>query len=117
IQTSKPVGVMAGNPCMNMPQGATYCDHGEQMLPPVRALGSEYVGVMYRPRIPSDVASWRLVGAVDGTTLSYVPAPPTGAPTTLGRGQVVTFDAAEPFVVKSQDDAHPFMMFTYMSGN
>ena len=49
-QTNKPVGVMAGNPCMNMPHGASYCDHGEQMLPPVRALGSEYVGVMYRPR-------------------------------------------------------------------
>ena len=121
IQTSKPVGVMAGNPCMNMPQGATYCDHGEQMLPPVRALGSEYVGVMYRPR-HDEPAIWRVVGAVDGTQLSFNPpiAAQSGypaSPTTTGQGKIAEFATGTPFVVKSQDAQHPFMLFEYMSSS
>lgn len=116
VQSSAPVGLMAGNPCMNSPAGVIFCDHGEQMVPPVRALGSEYAAVMYRPRA-NEPAIWRLVGAVDGTTLTYTPSTPAGAPTTLNQGQMVEFDTATPFVVKSQDDKHPFLMFEYMSGS
>lgn len=116
IQTSAPVGLMAGNPCMNVPQGVIFCDHGEQMIPPVGALGNEYVGVMYRPR-GNEPAIYRLVGAVDSTTLSYVPSAPSGAPTTLSRGLKAEFESATPFVVKAQDDKHPFEFFTYMSGS
>jgi len=54
ITANKPVGFMAGQVCMNVPTGTSYCDHGEQMVPPVRALGSRYVGVMYRPRVPAE---------------------------------------------------------------
>jgi hypothetical protein len=100
---------------MRWPTGVAYCDHGEQMIPPVSALGSEYVGVMYRPRVTGDKATWRLVGALDGTTLTYSSA--VGGPATLSAGQVVTFVTDVPFDVKSQDSMHPFMMFTYMSGS
>ena len=121
ISTNNPVGVMAGNPCMNMPQGITYCDHGEQMLPPVRALGNEYVGVQYRPR-HTEPAIWRIVGAVDGTTLSFSPSIPatagyTAPATTVNQGQMIEFATGTPFVVKSQDDKHPFMLFEYMSSS
>lgn len=117
LQSNKPIGLMAGNPCMNMPQGTSFCDHGEQMIPPVRALGNEYVGVMYRGRTsPNDPTIWRLVGAVDGTTLTYTPQIP-GAPKTLKRGQMVEFVTNTPFVVKSQDDQHPYELFDYMSGS
>ncbi len=117
IQSTSPVGVMAGNACMQEPIGTDYCDHGEQMLAPVQALGSEYVGVMFRPRVPGDAAFWRIVGAVNGTTLSYVPAAPAGAPTSISQGQIVEFDTDQPFVVRSQDAQHPFMLFTLMSGS
>ncbi len=50
IQSNKPIGLMAGHPCMRTPLGVGYCDHGEQMIPPVKALGNEYAGVMFRPR-------------------------------------------------------------------
>ncbi len=115
ISSSAPVGVMAGNPCMNTPNGTAYCDHGEQMLPPVRALGSEYVGVQYRPRA-GEPAIWRIVGAVDNTALSYTPSV-GGAPTSINQGQMAEFNTGTPFVVKSQDPQHPFMMFEYMSGS
>ena len=121
ISSNNPVGVMAGNPCMNEPQNVTFCDHGEQMLPPVRALGHEYVGVMYRPR-HTEPAIWRVVGAVDGTTLTFSPSIPaldglSAAPTTLDQGQMAEFATGTPFTVASQDDKHPFMLFEYMSSS
>jgi hypothetical protein len=101
---------------MRMPIGMTYCDHGEQMIAPVRALGSKYVGVMYRPRVASETRTfWRVVGAVDGTALSY--SANVGGPATLNRGQSVTFLTGTPFVVSSQDKHHPFMLFTYMTSS
>jgi hypothetical protein len=57
-----------------------------------------------------------LVGAVNGTTLSYDPTTPPGAPTTLDRGQIADFSFNGPFVVKSQDALHPFYMAAYMTG-
>jgi IgGFc binding protein len=115
IQTSKPVGFMAGQPCMRAPFGVDYCDHGEQMIPPIRALGSEYVGVMFRPRVTGDEAIWRVVGVVDGTELTY--SSDVGGPAALTLGQAVDFTTDQPFQVQSQDATHPFMLFTYMSGS
>jgi hypothetical protein len=117
IQSNKPIGVMAGNGCMQAPLGTSFCDHGEQMLPPVKALGNEYAAVMFRPRVTGDMAIWHLVGTIDGTTLTYQPAPPMGAPTSLKAGQAVDFITDVPFVVTSQDTKHPFMLFTYMTGS
>jgi hypothetical protein len=57
-----------------------------------------------------------MVGAVAGTALTWDPAPPSGAPTSLTLGQVVEFNAAGPFSVKSQDDQHPFYLAGYMTG-
>jgi hypothetical protein len=115
VQSDKPVGIMAGQVCMRAPMGVAYCDHGEQMLPPVKALGSAYVGVMYRPRVAGDAGFWHLVGVVDGTTLTY--STPVGGPPTLSAGQSVDFVTDQPFVVTSQDSMHPFMLFTVMSGS
>ncbi|MGE5186977.1 MAG: IgGFc-binding protein, partial [Acidobacteriota bacterium] len=116
ITSNFPIGFMAGQPCMRWPTGTTYCDHGEQMVPPVHALGNEYVGVGYRPRVASETQYWyRLIGAVDGTQLVYSAA--VGGPATLNKGQSVTFLTGTPFTVASQDTDHPFMMFTYMSSS
>lgn len=116
ITSTKPVGFMAGHTCMNMPVGVSFCDHGEQMVPPVKALGSRYVGVMYRPRVASETSTyWRIVGAVDGTNLTY--SSNVGGPTTISKGQEVIFQTGTPFTVQSQDVDHPFMMFTYMTSS
>jgi hypothetical protein len=118
IQTTKPVGVWGGNLCMNIPVGYQACDSAHQQLPPVRALGHEYAAVRPRDRYDGHVETppWRIVGAVDGTVLTYAPSMPPGAPTTLNGRQVVEFTASDPFVVTSQDDKHPFYMAGYMTG-
>jgi len=114
IQADKPVGLMGGHTGMQVPVGTTFSDHAEQMIPPVRALGSEYVGVMYRPRV-TEPAIWRVVGAVDGTDLTW--SDDVGGPATLNRGDKFEFVTSTPFVVNSQDEEHPFFLFTYMSGS
>jgi hypothetical protein len=116
ISSTKPVGFMAGQTCMNIPAGVSFCDHGEQMVPPVKALGSRYVGVMYRPRVANETSTyWRLVGAADGTNLTY--STNVGGPATIGKGQEILFQTGTPFTVQSQDVDHPFMLFTYMTGS
>ena len=113
LEASKPVGLMAGGRCSFVPQGVYACDHLEQMIPPIAALGSEYVGVMHRPR-GAEPAVWRVIGAVDGTQLVW--SSDVNGPFALDRGQIAEFATAQPFVVKSQDAAHPFILMSYMTG-
>ncbi len=115
IVADKPIGLMAGQPCLRAPLGVAYCDHAEQMVPPVRALGSQYVGVMWRPRVAGDRAIWHLVGVAAGTQLTY--SSDVGGPATLSAGQAVDFVTDTPFVVSSQDAQHPFLLFSLMSGS
>jgi hypothetical protein len=116
IQSNHPVGVWGQHYCMNIPEGVGACDPGHQQIPPVKALGSEYVAVRYRNRATTEeVVPWRLVGLVDGTQLTFTP-PIAGAPTTIAQGELVVFDHTGPFVVTSQDADHPFYMAGQMTG-
>jgi hypothetical protein len=110
------VAVIGGSTLMDLPLNVPRADSAEQMLPPLRALGSEYVAVRYRNRgALEESVPWRIVGAVDGTLLSFDPPQP-GSPTAVNAKQLVEFNAPGPFVVRSQDDAHPFYMASYMTG-
>jgi hypothetical protein len=115
VTSDKPVAFLAGHQCTNTPATVPYCDHAEQQIPPVRALGHEYAAVVHRPRTSNpEPTPYRFIGAVEGTVLSY--EPPVGGPATLGVGELVEFTAAEPFVVRSQDAEHPFLVLAYMVG-
>jgi hypothetical protein len=119
LAATKPVAVWGAASCLNVPVSTPACDSAHQQLPPVRALGRRYAGVRPRNRkaaMGDESPPWRLVGAVDGTQLSWEPAAPMGAPLTLDQGQVAEFSAPGPFVVTSQDDKHPFYAAQYMTG-
>ena len=118
ITSDQPVSVWGGASCMNIPVGNYACDSAHQELLPVKAMGHEYAAVRYRDRVSGDdeTPPWTLIGAVDGTTLTYDPAPPSGAPATVGSGQMVRFSGGSPFTVKSQDDQHPFYLAGHMTG-
>lgn len=128
IQSSAPVAFTGGtgylctapspNGIVSSTSQGGGCDSGHQMIPPVNALGSEYVAPPYATRMSSmqeESIPYRFVGAVKGTALTYEP-PVSGAPTSLDEGQLVEFQATGPFVVKSQDDKHPFYVGQEMSG-
>jgi hypothetical protein len=116
ILSTQPVGVWGGKTGLSIDSCCD--DSAHQQIPPVRALGNEYVGVRYRNRYDGneETPPWRIVGAVDGTTLTWDGAPMMNAPTTLALGQVAEFRGAGPFSVKSQDAQHPFYMAAYMTG-
>jgi hypothetical protein len=119
VLSDKPIGTWGGHYCMFVPDTNTRAaDAAHQQIPPVKALGSEYVAVRYRDRVENndETVPWRFVGAVDGTTLTYEPAAPTGAPTTLNQGQLMEVESPGPFVVKSQDAMHPFYLAGHMTG-
>jgi hypothetical protein len=120
VQADGPVAVIGGSTLMDLPLDTPRADSAEQMLPPVRALGSEYVAVRYRNRKPGmeERVPWRIVGVVDGTVLTFDPPRPPGsqAPTGVMAQQVVEFDDSGPFVVRSQDNEHPFYLASYMTG-
>ncbi|APR88636.1 hypothetical protein A7982_13985 [Minicystis rosea] len=118
IQANKPVGVWGGASCLSVDIDVSACDTAHQQIPPVKALGSEYVAVRYRNRFDGQEESppWRMVGAVKGTTLTWEPSQPPNAPSTLDVGQIAEFRAPGPFTVKSQDVDHPFYMSAYMTG-
>ncbi|APR88637.1 hypothetical protein A7982_13986 [Minicystis rosea] len=118
IQANKPVGVWGGASCLSVDIDVSACDSAHQQIPPVKALGSEYVAVRYRNRFDGQEESppWRMVGAVKGTTLTWEPSQPPNAPSTLDVGQIAEFRAPGPFTVKSQDVDHPFYMSAYMTG-
>jgi hypothetical protein len=117
IQSDKPIAVWGGATCLSVPVNAQACDSAQQQIPPIKALGNEYAAVRYRGRGgQNETPPWRLVGAVDGTNLTWTPAPPTGAPLTLSLGQTFEINSAGPFIVASQDKDHPFYLGSYMTG-
>ncbi len=121
IESSKPIGVFGGARCTFVPKNIQACDALQQQLPPLGQWGSEYALVPYRDRFGGEherreVVPYRLVGAVDGTVLTYDPVKPRDAPTSLRAGEVLSFMSDELVVVKSQDADHPFYVSVMMTG-
>jgi IgGFc binding protein len=124
IESNKRIGLFGGTECTNLPTSYSACDIFQQQIPALSQWGSEYALAPYPTRIPSAAGSeilervpWRLVGAVDGTQLTYDPERPAGAPDTLDAGQSATFLTDRFIVVKSQGASHPFYAGVYMTGS
>ncbi len=118
IQSDQPIAVIGGATVVDIPTSIIRADSAEQMLPPVQALSNDYVAVRYRNRQNrgEEQVPWRVVGVVDGTNLTYDPAPPPGSPSSINAGELFEFDASGPFIIRSQDAAHPFYLAQYMTG-
>jgi hypothetical protein len=86
---------------------------------PLEALGIEYAVVPYETRradlAPEDYR-FRIVGAYDGTALTFDP-PVAGAPATIDRGVVADFSSTTGFAVASQDEMHPFALVELMTSS
>lgn len=121
LSSNKPIAYVGGSwyVCLSSnTSGGGGCDANHQLVPPVNALGNEYAVAPYLTRradLMDESVPHRIVGVVDGTTLTYEPPVP-GAPGSLSKGQVVRFEATGGFVVKSQDAQHPFYVGQAMTG-
>ncbi len=127
MESTKPVALFGGNTCFAAPDGFAYCETGHQQTPPLSQWGRQYAAVPYRSRLGLLLGStternpesipYRVIGAAKGTTLTYHPRRPLGAPDTLGPGELFTFMSTDIFTVESQDADHPFYMANYMTGS
>lgn len=118
VTSSKPTSIFGAHSCMFIPEDVYACDAAQQQIPSFAQWGSEYAVVNHPPRAGRvERSPYRIVAAMDGTQLTYDPAPPQGAPLTLEGGNVATFWTTDPFVVRSQDQEHPIYVAAYMTGS
>jgi len=91
VQADKPVQVISGMQCVNIPEDQPACDHIEESVFPAETLGRHYVVTV--PTGPSNDGSGghlvRLYGNVDGTSLTYPGGGPSNVPASIDAGQVV----------------------------
>jgi hypothetical protein len=86
IDADKPVQVISGHFCADVPETVGYCDHIEESMFPVDTLGTQYV--INAPAVTSlpngKVQFIRIIATGPNTTLTYDP-PQTAAPTTIAQ--------------------------------
>lgn len=83
ISADKPVQVIGGHECTNVPWNVTACDHLEEVIPPLQTVGYSYL--VTAPLINASTPKARMVRVVataPNTTITYDPAQ-GGAPTSL----------------------------------
>jgi hypothetical protein len=113
--TPQRVAVFAGAGCANIPPTMGYCDHLEEQLPQIKALGWTYLGAP-PPRRASEKALWRVMAPLDGTTVIIEPNWIwAGGSVTLAAYQAYEFETEYPFLLSS-DQLHPVMLMNYLNG-
>jgi hypothetical protein len=118
VLATKPVSVTAGNDLFRLqPIAEPGGDATHAQIAPVSALGFDYAVSPYTTRradLQEESIYYRIVGVVDGTTLTYDPSA-AGAPTSTAQSQVSDFQVVGAFRVQSQDKNHPFALAQVMS--
>lgn len=114
VAADKPVQVLAGISCINIPADKPSCDHVEESVLPAETLGKHYV--VTQPTGPNGVAvghDVRIFGNVDGTKLTGLPASCPGGGT-IHAGQVLDCGiVTEDFEVTGD---HEFSVASFQQG-
>jgi hypothetical protein len=117
VQSDKPVQVIGAHYCADVPDGFGYCDHLEEVMLPVDAMGANYiVNAPAVTTIPQGkVESIRIVATEANTTLTYDP-PQMAAPTTIANpGDFISIpDTAASFKVSAD---HKILVAQFMEGS
>ncbi|MBI4886684.1 MAG: choice-of-anchor D domain-containing protein [Acidobacteria bacterium] len=100
VTASAPVAVFGGHSCTNVPVPVGYCDHLEEQASPIEALGTEHVAAVPFNATGTPRHYVKIVGTVDGTTLTYDPVQP-GAPTSVNAGESILFEATDHIRITS----------------
>jgi hypothetical protein len=67
VTSTQPIGLMGASQCANIPGGATYCDHIDDMIPPTTTWGKKFGAVPMAQRVNGD--TWRFMASTNGTTI------------------------------------------------
>jgi len=120
ITSTAPIAVYSGALCANIPPSMGYCDHLEEMMPPVNSWGLRYVAAV-PPQRASERAYWRIIAAVDQTHVFVEPY--SQYDRILNRGEVLEVDELGSFLVTATsgspdptEDPHPILVMNYLKG-
>ncbi len=115
VNADKPIQIITGVPCVDMPQNVQACDHVEETLFPAETLGKRYVVMSPTGPKKNKVGQVvRIFGNEDGTTLTYSPSKPASCPDTLSAGQVADCGVVDAdFEVKGDKS---FGVATFLQG-
>ncbi|MFH2004997.1 MAG: hypothetical protein ABI333_00290 [bacterium] len=115
ITADKPVQVIGGHVCTNIPAGVVACDHLEESMPPLQTVGHDYIVTAPLISAVNTKAEFvRVIATAANTTVAYDP-PQGGAPTTLtnaGEWFEIGPTSADFKISASQ----PVMVAQYMQG-
>jgi hypothetical protein len=115
VESDRPVQVIAGHFCTQVPVGTFACDHLEESMLPTTALGTRYAVAF--PRAPAGqqpaFAQTRVVATEPGTTLTFDPPQDVGEPTLAAAGDFVELSGNTDFVVSAN---HKIAVAQYMGG-
>jgi hypothetical protein len=117
VTSDKPIQVIGGHYCANVPDGSGYCDHLEESMFSVDALGSRYlVTAPAVTTIPDGKEETvRVIATVANTTLTYEPAQ-AGAPTTIANpGDFIEIPRQAASYLLTAD--HKVLVAQYMEGS
>ena len=117
VQSDKPVQVIGAHYCADIPDGAGYCDHLEEVMLPVDAMGANYIiNAPAVTTIPNGKQEEIRIVATEGqTNLTYDP-PQAGAPTTLANpGDFVKIMESTASFKVSAD--HKILVAQFMEGS
>jgi hypothetical protein len=117
VTADKPVQVIGGHQCTNVPDAIGYCDHLEESMFPYESLANDYI--VTAPLIPTGgntpkVEMVRIVATQPNTTLTYDPAQ-AGAPASIGvaGAWVELANNAKDFKISANQ---PILVAQYMEG-
>jgi hypothetical protein len=117
VKADKPVQVLGGHQCTNVPDSIGFCDHLEESMFPYESLANDYI--VAAPLIPTGgttpkVEVVRIIATQPGTTLTYDP-PQLAAPVSIAAAGdwVEVTSNAQDFKVSANQ---PIMVVQYMEG-
>ena len=106
VTADRPVMVLGGHVCTNVPFNVDACDHLEELNLPVDNLSRDYLVTapwVKPPNKPVQIKARivRITATTDGTTLAYDP-PQNGAPTAIAKaGDYVEFETDRDFRISA----------------
>jgi IgGFc binding protein len=116
VVSDRPVQVISGHVCANVPADTPYCDHLEESMFPIATLSDDYIVTAPSvPSIPDGKAEVvRIIATQPDTTLTYDP-PQAGAPETIATaGSFV--EIALPAADYRISANHKIVVVQYMEG-
>src|SRR5262249_54767543 len=115
ISSSQPIQVIAGHFCADVPINVPYCDHLEESIFPVRALGAKYViDAPAMPSMPNGKPQViRIVATEDDTDLVFDPPQPAATHLAHGGDVIPMVGHADPFLLPA---THRVLVAQFMEG-